>query len=239
MKASREQQLALLELAKLDTEVARHNRSLKQLPQIAKLRELETQAATARAHYLEAQRALEAAEVQEKRTSDDIETVLKRLTQDEKRLTAASDAKLAQNLQHEIATLLTRKENLELQELELGEITADAQKNLAETKAVLDAIATQGKETQQEAKAAAAEIRAQLEATQEERLNKETRIPKELLTEYEEMRGRTGIGAAALRNGVSEASNMKLSPGELAEINAIPEDEIIYDPQTGVILVRI
>ena len=59
-----------------------------------------------------------------------------------------------------------------------------------------------------------------------------------MLAIYEKTLARRGVGAARLFHGTSEASGMKLSPGDLAEIKGAAADDIVFCPDSGAILVR-
>ena len=59
-----------------------------------------------------------------------------------------------------------------------------------------------------------------------------------LLAVYEKTLAKHGIGAARLFHGTSEGSGMQLSPGDLADIRKAAEDDIVFCPDSGCILVR-
>jgi predicted nucleic acid-binding Zn-ribbon protein len=59
-----------------------------------------------------------------------------------------------------------------------------------------------------------------------------------MLAIYEKTLAKRGVGAARLFHGTSEGSGMQLSPGDLAEIKGASEDEIVFCPDSGCILVR-
>ena len=59
-----------------------------------------------------------------------------------------------------------------------------------------------------------------------------------MLAVYEKTLAKRGVGAARLFHGTSEGSGMQLSPGDLAEIKAAAEDDIVFCPDSGCILVR-
>ena len=59
-----------------------------------------------------------------------------------------------------------------------------------------------------------------------------------LLTMYERILARRGVGAARLFQGKSEGSGMQLSPGDLADISGAAPDDIVLCPDSGCILVR-
>jgi len=59
-----------------------------------------------------------------------------------------------------------------------------------------------------------------------------------MLAVYEKTIARRGVGAARLFHGKSEGSGMMLSPGDLAEVKAAADDDIVFCPDSGCILVR-
>lgn len=64
-------------------------------------------------------------------------------------------------------------------------------------------------------------------------------LPEDLLSAYDEARVRNGgIGVARLEGNRSAASGTPISPAELAEIHALPENEIARCPETDALLIR-
>ena len=55
---------------------------------------------------------------------------------------------------------------------------------------------------------------------------------------YDKTLAKRGVGAARLFHGTSEASGMKLSPGDLADIKSAAADDLVFCPDSGAILVR-
>jgi predicted nucleic acid-binding Zn-ribbon protein len=97
--------------------------------------------------------------------------------------------------------------------------------------------------------AAFGSIRAELdsaiaEVASEEREVAEARaafvdgLDRGMVEVYEKTLARRGVGAARLFHGKSEGSGMMLSPGDLADVKAAAEDDIVFCPDSGCILVR-
>jgi predicted nucleic acid-binding Zn-ribbon protein len=63
-------------------------------------------------------------------------------------------------------------------------------------------------------------------------------LPEELVALYDKQRARYGVGAARLVGGVSLASNMKLSPSDLADVRSAADDDVVLCPDSGAILIR-
>lgn len=238
MRASHEQQLRLLDLAQTDTALLQLRQRVKTLPQRAEIAALAESSAPARAELLAAQRDSEGVQGEIAKIESDITTVRARIVRNETQMETVSDAKLAGNLSSELEHLRARLGKLEDAELELMEQAEGAEARVATSTAALDRVAERIHALEGELRAATGELETEIAEMEATRENIAAEIAGNLLSEYEQLRQDNGIGAALLRDGVSEASNMKLSPGELAEINAAAADEVVYCPQTGVILIR-
>jgi predicted nucleic acid-binding Zn-ribbon protein len=238
MKASPIQQERLLALQDLDTQIARTTRKLQQLPERKQAVELTQKRDALKPEFLDAQRAKEELELEISRVEDDLSMVNTRRQRDEQRLTGSASTKEVNALQDEIDTLRVHATRLEDQELEFMEQLEEANKRFETARVELseaeDAL------SQMSGKIAAAEDETNREVSQltEERENVAAEVTGELRKLYEDLRERTGIGAARLRGNVSEASNMAIAAGELSQMLATPADELVFCPQTGAILIR-
>lgn len=237
-KAPAAEQLKLLGLQALDAKLHSldvRRRALESDPRLGPAATAVAEAAHA-AH--EANHAVQSAEAELSKVEQNVEQITARIQKDEARLYAGGLSKDLQALQQDIAGLTARKSDLEDTELEILER--------------LEALRSQ-QSVAAEAKASAlsheaglrAEIDAELAAVAEER----TAVSREradyvagvdvsLVGVYEKTLARRGVGAARLFHGTSEGSGMALSPGDLATIRAASEDEIVFCPDSGCILVR-
>ena len=86
--------------------------------------------------------------------------------------------------------------------------------------------------------AAVAALKEELAALEARRKELAGSFEEGLFGIYERIRTRSGIGAARLFHGTSEASGIALAAGDLAEIKAAPADDIVFCPDSGAILVR-
>ncbi|MDO4241886.1 MAG: hypothetical protein Q4C71_05075 [Microbacteriaceae bacterium] len=239
MKASIAQQQLLLKLAEIDTRVARARRALTELPQEKALQELDKTAQPLRAALLVAQRDAEGVQDEMRRLQSDLEMVEARSKRNAELLANATDSSLAGSLSAEEASLKRRAEKLETSQLELMENEERTSAALANAEKDLAAIDEKRAALVAEMQADKAKLEAELADILAERDGQAAEITGDLLAEYEQIRAHSGIGAARIYRGVSEASNMKLSPGELATINETAPDELVYCPLTGAILVRV
>lgn len=238
MKASPRQQQLLLDLQDRDNTIARLRRKRSTLPERAELEALSGEADQAKARFMAAQRELDAQNAEIARIEADVQMVRQRRERDEQLLAASTSSKEAQALQHELDTLARRQGALEDRELEVMEVQERAQEEFADAERVLAGV--DERRAAIRARIAEAEQRLDREIAShgEERAGLAAELERELLDLYEELRARIGIGAARLRGGVSEASNMALTPAELSDIRSAAPDELVFCPGTGAILVR-
>ena len=239
MKASPRQQRLLLDLQDLDTATARLKRKRAGIPERSELAALSGEAESAKASFMEAQRELDGHGAELARIEADVEMVRQRRTRDEQLLAVSTSPKEAQALQSELDTLTRRTGELEDRELEIMEAQEAAQAGFDAAEAVLSGVESKRTALREQIAAAEAEIDAQLARQADERGGLSAEIQRDLVEIYEDLRGRIGIGAARLRGNVSEASNMSLTPAELSTIRATADDELIFCPGTGAILVRV
>lgn len=238
MKATPRQQLLLLDLQQLDHTVARLRRRSEQLPERAELLALETEREEARNSYMEAQRELDARRLELARIGSDVEVVVQREHRDRELLAASTSSKEAVALQSELDTLARRQSDLEDRQFEAMEIAEAAEAVFDEAERVLAGIDERREAIRTRIADAEREIAAESDRTASERAGLAAEVQGDLLALYEKIRAQSGIGAARLRAGVSEASGMALTPAELSDIRATAADEIVLCPGTGAILVR-
>ncbi|MBK0421256.1 hypothetical protein JD292_04060 [Leucobacter sp. CSA2] len=239
MKASPRQQRLLLDLQDLDTGLARLRRKRQGLPERQRIADLAGEAESAKQRFMEAQRELDLQSAEIERIETDVKLVSERRARDEQLIAVSTSPKEAQALQSELDTLARRTGELEEKELEVMELQEAAQKVFAEAEAALNAVEDRRSELRAALQAGEARIDTELKSGAEERAGLAAEIQRDVLAEYEDLRARTGIGAARLRGNVSEASNMALTPAELSTIRAAAPDELVYCPGTGAILVRV
>jgi len=238
MKASPRQQRLLLDLQELDTALARLARRRERLPERAELSALAGEAAEARDRFMAAQRELDARRLEIEHVEADIAVVEQRRARDEELLAASVSSKEAQALQGELDTLARRQSELEDRELVIMEAQETTEAAFAEAERLLGEVDGRRAEIQRRIDEAEQRISRELASNAEERAGLAAEVQRDLLTHYEQLRDRIGIGAARLRGNVSEASNMALAPAELSDILAAAPDELVYCPGTGAILVR-
>ncbi|MDQ1594173.1 MAG: uncharacterized protein QOH40_729 [Arthrobacter pascens] len=238
-KAAPAEQLKLLELQGLDAKLkslANRRRSLETDPRIE---DLQAALSIANGELGAAKMAVHDAQAELKRAEADVEQVAGRIERDEARLNSGTGlSKDLVALQKDIASLNKRRSDLEDVELEVMErLDALRERQAAQQKIVDDVQGSFGV------------IRAELDGQLAEIATEETVVRGRravfaagldagMLAVYEKTLARRGVGAARLFHGTSEGSGMQLSPGDLAEIKAAAEDDIVFCPDSGCILVR-
>lgn len=238
LKASPEIQAHLLELQASDTRIQQLDHRARSLPEIAQLADLAARADALRQQHLAERGAVEDARLELSRVEADVTVVAARIDRDTQRIESSSSAKDVAGLEHELASLRKRRDDLE--EIQLG-----VMERLEALEAVADATAAGLAELNDAVAAAESERDAALGALTNERAaavgNRATvaaTIPDELIALYERQRSRYGLGASHLRGGVSSASGVRLNENDMAAIRAAAPDDVVLCPDSQAILVR-
>jgi predicted nucleic acid-binding Zn-ribbon protein len=238
-KAAPAEQLKLLELQGLDAKLkslANRRRSLETDPRIT---DLEAALNVANGELGTAKLAVHDAEGELKRAEADVEQVAGRIERDEARLNSGTGlSKDLVALQKDIASLNKRRSDLEDVELEVLERLDSLRERQAAQQKIVDDIQGSFAGIRAELDEQLAEINAEATVLRGRRAEFAAGLDDGLLAVYEKTLARRGVGAARLFHGTSEGSGMQLSPGDLAEIKAAAEDDIVFCPDSGCILVR-
>ncbi len=238
-KAAPAEQFKLLELQGLDAKLkslANRRRTLEADPRIT---DLQAALAVAQGELGAARLAVHDAEAELKRAEADVEQVAGRIERDEARLNSGTGlSKDLVALQKDIASLNKRRSDLEDVELEVLERLDSLRERQAAQQKIVDDIQGSFAVIRAELDEQLAEITAEETVVRGRRAEFAAGLDDGLLAVYEKTLARRGVGAARLFHGTSEGSGMQLSPGDLAEIKAAAEDDIVFCPDSGCILVR-
>lgn len=238
MKARPEDQLALLTLQERDNHITQLTHARKNIAEQAELAEVTAALRDSSQSLIAAQGVLEDAKIELSRIEDDVRVVDERIAKDKEREAGAASAKDLQALEAELASLATRKSNLEDIELVVMQSVEDAQL------AVDDVIVERdGIEARRAALAAAittreAEIDAELATEQAARNELAASLPADLVELYERQRARYGIGAALLTRRVTGGSGVELTSTDLDAVRAAAPDDVVICPDSSCILIR-
>jgi len=238
-KASSAEQLRLLDLQALDSKMRQLDSRARSVRENPDLKALAAKAAAARSALGAA--ATQSADIERElaRAEADVASVTSRLERDRKHLdSGAGGSKELTALQSEIESLTRRRSDLEDTELEVMERLESVRGVEAERRAEAASAETEMAELEAKRDAELAEIEAERAETMRQRTELAGRFAPDLLAVYERTLARHGIGAARLFHGTSEGSGMQLSPGDLADIRKAADDDIVFCPDSGCILVR-
>lgn len=239
MKAEPTAQRKLLDLAEVDAELDRVAYRRKNLPELAEVEQAERTLRERKDALVSAQTSGADLDTEVTKQEREVESVRAREDRDRKMLESGSvSPKQLSELEHELETLRRRQNALEEDLLEVMErkeaVDADIQRTAAEVDAAQETLdkATHNRD----------ESIADLDATQArrkaDRAELTPQLPAELLTEYDRIRARTGIGAALLRYRRCGACQLELDRSALSEIKSAAEDQVVNCENCDAILVR-
>jgi predicted nucleic acid-binding Zn-ribbon protein len=238
-KAAPAEQLKLLELQGLDARLKSLSNRRRGLETDPRITDLEAALSVANGELGAAKLAVHDAEAELKRAEADVEQVATRIERDEARLNSGTGlSKDLVALQKDIASLNKRRSDLEDVELEVLERLDVLRERQAAQQSIVDDIQGSFGVIRAELDAGLAEVAAEENEVAGRRAGFAAGLDAGMLAVYEKTLARRGVGAARLFHGTSEGSGMQLSPGDLAEIKAAAEDDIVFCPDSGCILVR-
>lgn len=237
MKASEKQQADLLSLANLDLEIKRTKINIAELSSGESLAALAEAQRSVAAKLIDARNDVDSIELELKRAEEDLNLVEQRIAKDEQRLNQTSSPKDAQGIQAELVTLTRRKselEDLELAVLERKEEIEAAYKTvLGDKQSIDEELSAQ----QNSAEAQILKLRSGLDLISQQRAQQAALLPAELVELYEKKAARS-VAVGKLNNRECGACRISIGATALAEIHALPADEIATCPECQAILVR-
>lgn len=238
MKARPEDQLALLTLQERDNHITQLNHARKNIAEQAELAEVTASLREFSQSLIAAQGVLEDAKIELARIEDDVRVVDERIAKDKEREAGAASAKDLQALEAELASLATRKSNLEDIELVVMQSIEDAEVAVADVLVERDAVEARRAALAQAVSTREAEIDAELAAETAARTELAASLPTDLVELYERQRARYGIGAALLTRRVTGGSGVELTSTDLDAVRAAAPDDVVICPDSSCILVR-
>ncbi|WP_298742309.1 C4-type zinc ribbon domain-containing protein [uncultured Microbacterium sp.] len=237
MKASPSDQARLLELAALDAGIRHAEHARRNPAHTERVKELLAVRQAQSAELTGLLGARDDAKAELARIESDVALVDARAARDAGRLAATSNAKDAQALEHEIASLTKRKSDLEDAELEIMERLEAADAAVAGQEELISATNAEGARLSAEGKAAVADATARIETSTRDRSAVAAQVPADLVALYERLADR-GVGAGALRQRTCEGCRMVLSGTDLQVLRRAEDDDVVMCPECGCILVR-
>lgn len=240
MKANPSDQLQILDIQRMDFQVATLQNKAAALPEIAELLEKTQRLTVIRDLKIAAQTQISDIKRELSRAESDVEQVVARLERDEKRLAdGSSTPKELEKLQHEVQTLTGRRSDLEEVELEIMIRIDSVKARLDELKSEEDSLTVQITEIEARKASALAAIESEVAATLSERLATVAAIEGALVDLYEKIRSKNnGTGAAALREGRCDGCHLAINSVELSRMKTLASDEVVRCEECRCILVR-
>lgn len=239
MKANPSDQLQILDVQRMDFQVATLKNKAAALPEIAEL-----VAATQRltvVRDLQVAAATQISDIKKEllRAEADVEQVVMRLDRDNKRLSDGSTgAKELEKLQHEVGTLTARRGELEEVELEIMMRIDSIQERLNELKGEERELLTTSSEIQGRKEFALRAINSEIESISAERLAIVQSVEGALVDLYEKIRANSGTGAAALKHGICDGCHLPINGVEMSRLKTLASDEVVRCEECRCILVR-
>lgn len=238
-KAPQAEQLRLLDLQANDSKLNQLQRQAAAARANPELAEIAAKVAAMDSELVAATTNLSDAERDLKRSEDEVQAVVTRLERDEQRLNSGTGtSKDLTALQSEVASLTRRRSDLEDIELEVMERVEAARSAQQEVQQRADATRARLREVESARDEELARIDAERAEVQAARDELAKTFDAGLLALYEKTLAKRGVGAARLFHGRSEGSGMQLSPGDLADITRAADDDVVFCPDSGCILVR-
>jgi uncharacterized protein len=240
VKASPQTQLRLLELADLDTELARLDHRRRGLPEVAELARLEARTSELKDALVVTETDLGDLAREQARAERDVEQVRARIEKDRTRLDAGqvSAARELASLQSEIENLHRRQGALEEVVLELMERQETLESQQAELTTSRESIGGEMAEIAARRDVVFAEIDEQAVKASDRRDSVAAEVPADLLALYDQIRKTKDVGAAMLRAGRCEGCHLNVDAADLKVIRSSAPDDVVRCDECRRILIR-
>ena len=240
MKATPSDQIQILDIQRMDFALATLQHKMASIPEIGQILGVTSRLAVVRDLAIAAQTEISDINRELLRSEADVEQVVLRLEKDEKRLTDGSaGAKELEKLQHEIATLTSRRSELEEIELEIMMRIDSIKDRLAELRTEEGVLTQQATELTEKKELAIHEFQKESDAIKDERLATVRSMDGALVDLYEKIRAaNNGTGAAALKEGRCDGCHLAINSVEISRMKTLASDEIVRCEECRCILVR-
>jgi uncharacterized protein len=232
-------QQRLLELAGVDTELNRIDHQRRTLPALVEITEAERAVRERKDNVVRVETSVGDLDRDIRRLERDVEGVRTRADRDRGLLAGAGvPAKQANDLQHELETLARRQSVLEDELLEVMEQHEAVQTNLNAARGELAAAEQALTDASGRRDETLADLGAAEAGRRRARESIVAALPGELVTLYESLRAKHGVGAALLQARRCGACRLELDRSEVSQIKSAPANEVVRHEECGVIMVR-
>jgi predicted nucleic acid-binding Zn-ribbon protein len=237
MIASLSDQTKLLAIAAHDVELAKIFNSRKQAQAEAELELASADTLRLSDLLIDARNKVGDLEMELARAEADLELVANRIAKDKQVLSSTSSAKDAQGIEHELATLATRKSELEDAQLQIMELLESAQQDYEKLKHQKQAADEALSSLEQRVSYELADLGSQAEKIQTERRSAIASIDQELAAAYERKYTR-GVAVGRLAGRDCGACRLSITATSFEELMALPQEELAECPNCQAFLVR-
>lgn len=240
MQADPTAQQALLQVADLDTQVARLRHRRKSLPENVQLAELQAKRGKLSEQIVAGQTRLTDAEAEQERLEIDLAPAQARLKRNQEKIDSGLiTQKALQPMLDEVEHLKGRIANLEDTQLEIMQRIEDETEAIDRLTAARKEIETTMRDLLAGRDKSAAELDIQITNIAEQRSTLAGRLPAELIALYDKIAQRAGgTGAAELRARRCGGCGLELDVSELKRHAHASPDEVLRCEECGRILVR-
>ena len=230
---------ALLELQRLDSALDQIGHRRSRLPELAARNDAAAALAAQRGALADAEQRGAAAEATIERIEHDAADLTAKRTRLEAQMKTVIAPREAEALMHEIATLNTRRSELDDVELEALDLQADAEAQAAAIAAQLPAVDAALDAAQAAFDAASAELDREQQDDASARAEVAQQLTADEIATYERARAQFGgVAVAKLDGSRCDGCHLDISRGELDAIRDLPAGELGECPQCGRFLVR-
>lgn len=237
MNAAPSDQLRLLDLADIDARRSQADHARRNPPQAARVAELRAARQVLGQELAARQGVVDDLRIELRRIESDVAVVVARRDRDNALLATTASAKDAVSIEHELASLARRQDELEETQLDLMERIDAAELAVAEQQTAVTATNDEGTALSAAAKDAIAAATAQGEQLDRDRAAVTAGLPADLLALYERVAQRSA-GAALLHARTCGGCHMMLAGTDLGVIRQAADDAVVTCPQCDCILVR-
>jgi len=232
-------QARLLDLAKVDAELARIAHRRKTLPEQVEVSRLEGERSARKDAAVAVEIIIDDLDRDIAKLEGEVEGVRKREDRDRKLLAGGSvGAKQLTELEHELETLARRQGNLEDELLEVMERREASAADHQHAGAQLSQAEVELTTALRQRDDAVADLDVAEKRCAGEYSTLVASLPADLMAAYGRQRAQTGTGAALLQARRCGACRLELDRGEIARITASAPELVIRCPECNVILVR-
>jgi predicted nucleic acid-binding Zn-ribbon protein len=237
MIASLSDQTKLLAIAAHDVELAKLANSKKLAQAESELERAQADSLRLSDLLIDARNKVGDLEMELDRAEADLELVANRIAKDRQLLSSTSSAKDAQGIEHELATLGSRKVELEDAQLQIMELLESAQQEHEKLKLEKQDADAALANLEQRVSAELTELGSQEEKIKIERKSAISSIDQELAASYERKYTR-GVAVGRLTGRDCGACRLSITATSFEELMALPAEELAECPNCQAFLVR-